>query len=962
MEPNVIGRLRALAAEATAAKARWAERFAAEVEFAEGLARLHPDKAPRWGGLVERATGVVSKALQSGSARRLPQAVREAEAALAPIGRVAKKYTVHCAGHAHIDMNWLWPWPETVAVTNDTFTTVLNLMAEFDDFCFTQGQASVYDIVRQYNPDLLEQIKRRVAEGRWEVAAVHWVEGDKNLACGESLARHLLYTRRFMKELFGLEPEDVPLDWEPDTFGHACTIPTIVGRGAVRQYYMCRGGAAQKPPVFWWEGPDGSRILVNLEMTGYNGHIGPHNAMEMLAFCEKTGLTDWLNVYGVGDHGGGPTRQDVLRAHEMDAWPVFPRVRLSTTRPFYAALARNGDRWPVVRGELNFEFTGCYTSQSRIKRANRLGENHCLEAEAAATLALRALGRAYPAGQLREAWTNVLFGQFHDILPGSGIAATRHYQLGLFQETGAATGMIKTLSLRSFASAVDTSFAGPAGGGEREARAMGAGAGYASRLSGVSAAAHVKAGPRPFVVFNPTAWDRREVVVATVWNVASAAGIQDVNQMRFVARGADGTAVPAQRVAGKQWYWGHECVELAFPASVGALGYAAYVIEEGDAPQPAEGAARCRAGFHGWERQPVGQNALENEFLEVVFDNATGGIVRLLDKRTGLDLADPACPLGVPECVLERPRGMSAWIQAAPLKRICPLEVVSLEPGLLGPHAASMVVKARVNESEVTVTYALKGGQPWLEMEARVRWVEMGGKGGTPALLMRFPLALDGARARYEVPFGSIERDLHGGEEVPALRWADVGGRARGTRKAGGCALLNDCKYGHSLEASTLRLTLLRSSADPDPFPEVAEHEARMALVPHGQAPSAADLTRLAAAFNHPLQVISTDVHAGRLPAAAGALTEMRPAGVLVTSVKKCEEDDALIFRLLETAGRGSVATVKMDERVMGRPTEAVEVDLLERPVAASGVRCLPDGFSVRMPPLGIASVKVRFA
>ena len=146
---------------------------------------------------------------------------------------MAKTYTVHNVGHAHIDMNWMWPWPETVAVTNDTFTTVLRLMDEFPDFRFTQSQASVYEIARRYNPALFERIKARVAEGRWEVAASQWVEGDKNLASGEAIARHLLYTRRFMEEQLGLKPEDVPIDFEPDTFGHAHTIPTLVSRGGV---------------------------------------------------------------------------------------------------------------------------------------------------------------------------------------------------------------------------------------------------------------------------------------------------------------------------------------------------------------------------------------------------------------------------------------------------------------------------------------------------------------------------------------------------------------------------------------------------------------------------------------------------------------------------------------------------------------------------------------------------------
>jgi len=948
-----IEQLRGVLAHAQGAKARWAERFAAEVEFAEGLARLHPDKAAEWRKLIEAAIEAVARAVGAHGTNALEDAVREAEHTMAPIGKVAKTYTIHCVGHAHIDMNWLWSWPETVAVTNDTFHTVLRLMDEFEDFCFTQSQASVYEIARRYCPELFERIRARVAEGRWEVAAVHWVEGDKNMASGESLARHLLYTRRFTQEHFGLGPDELTLDWQPDTFGHAHTIPGIVSRGGVRRYYMCRGGADPKPPVFWWQGPDGSRVLVCLETTWYNGSIDEHNSEALLSFCEKTGLRDWMNVYGVGDHGGGPTRRDLARAREMTAWPVYPTFRLAKAKDFYDILEAEGDRWPVLDRELNYEFTGCYTSQSRIKRANRLGENYCLEAETAAALAWRALGRSYPADRIREAWINTLFGHFHDILPGSGIVATREYQLGLFQATAAATGMVKTHSLRALAGAVDTSFASGAQADAGQRLATGAGAGYAASPSGISGAAQAGGGPAPFVVFNPNAWRRDEVVTATVWGPQSGAGVSDWRRMRFAVRRPDGSLVPAQ-ATGSGNYWGHNYVEVAFPVSVGPLGYATCSIEEGQAPQP-EGGARCLAGWHGGERQPAGQSRLENEFLEVAFDHLSGGVVRLLDKRTGRDLADPARPLGLPEYVLERPRSMSAWITADPRRTVCPLELVSFEPGQQGPYVASMVTKARVNDSEVTVTYTLKAGQPWLEIGVRARWVEIGGEEGTPALRMRFPFALNAPKARYEIPFGSIERDLNAGEEVPALRWADV------SDAEAGCALLNDGKYGHSLDGSTLRLMLIRSSKDPDPYPEVGDHEVRMALVPHGEAPAVAELVRLGAGFNHPLLVVGTDVHCGDLPAAGAASAEVSPANVVLTSLKKAEDSDAVILRLLETAGEVTRTTVKLDAALLGKPAAAQEVDLLERPVAEPSAKVSGQSVSVEVPALGIASVKVTF-
>lgn len=943
------------------------ERFLAEIEFAEGLTDLVGTKtAASWPKLIDQAFAIVSAAIEDGLIDALEKAVDRAESLLAPIGKVAKTYTLHCAGHGHIDMNWMWSWPETVAVTNDTFMTVLKLMDEFDDFCYTQSQASVYEIIRRYNPAMFEQIKARVKQGRWEVAASHWVEGDKNIASGESLARHLLYTRRFMKEYMGLTPEDVTIDWSPDTFGHAITIPAIDARGGVKHYYMCRGGNWEKPPVFWYKSPDGSKILVNLETTWYNDHIAPHNAMAMLKFCKKTGLRDWLNVYGVGDHGGGPTRRDILRCYEMDGWPIYPTFTFATTREYYNILEKNGDKWPVIDKELNFEFTGCYTSQTQIKRNNRLGENYMVEAEIAASLATRILGHDYPAQALRDNWVEVLFSHFHDILPGSGVAETRQYNQGQFQNVAAAASMIKTQSLRAIAAAVDTSFAGSTVTTEdeftpgRTSIAIGGGAGRNGWWGGLSHAGHVVDGPRPFVVFNPTAWDRTEVVQVTIWDAHTGPAGGELKDKAFVVRTADGTVIPAQKIKDGN-YWGHRYLDLVFPVNIKSLGFTTYVVEEGtvdgfNAPVKCEEALLRQVSF------APGLPPLENEFLKVQFDSLTGGVKSLVDKASGRDLATSADPLGVLEYVLERPFGMSAWVFGPAQHVDKNLQAFSVLHKQSGPFQASVEAKLKVENSDVTVTYTLKAGQPILEIAIQVRWVEIGSEAkGTPALHMRFPMALSDAKGLYEVPFGAIERDLNSGEEVPALRWVDITGKAASGKGAmAGCAVANDSKYGYSLEGSTLRATLIRSSYDPDPIPEVGDHTIRFAVMPHAARPATADLVRLGASFNHPLQVVATVVHKGNLKTAAQIVTA-DPDGIVLTSMKKAEEDTGLVIRLQETTGKATTAKVTLSAALLGKVKDVVEVDLLERPVAKSTAAKTADGFSVKVIGSGIASVKVVF-
>lgn len=952
-----------------------ATRFTAQADFARRLAAFEGDAAAGWEDLIVRAERILAPALTGGSRKDLEDALAEAEAALSPIGAVAKQHTIHCVGHGHIDMNWMWGWPETVAVTNDTFLTVLKLMDEFPDLTYSQSQASVYEIARVYNPELFERIKERVKEGRWEISASHWVEGDRNLASGESLTRHLLYTRRFMKEHFGLEPEDILIDWSPDTFGHANTIPTIDVRGGVRHYYLCRPGATPRPAVFWWQGPDGSRVLVNRETVWYNSELAPQSVNALLEFREKTGLKDWMQVYGVGDHGGGPTRRDIRMAMDMDTWPIFPNFRFATTRDFFKILEAHGDRWPVLEEELNYEFAGCYVSQSFIKKANRFGENAACEAETAATLAYRALGRPYPGDKLRDAWVDVLFNHFHDILPGSGVADTRTYNQGQFQGVMAATGMVKTHALRALAANIDTSFGqgeeGPDIAPELEPIGQGAGAGRDSKFAAVSDLAHTVDGPRPIVIFNPTAWPRAEVVHVTVWDAQTGLNPGDLNEKTFVARDSQGNVIPAQRT-GTGNYWGHKYMDLAFPAAVGPLGYAAYVIEEGVAPDHTPGVHAEIAMEGGWGvNLRGGSYVLENEYLRVGFDKTTAGIIEFVDKRTGKNLASATEPMALLEYVLERPQSGSSWIFGDTQRRDYPLEVEGfghnigpdwvIDAKANSPHVATAQARVLAGGSKVSIVFQLKAGQPWLDITVSTRWVEQGSPEiGIPQLSICFPSALTNVTPRYETPFGSVTRDVHPGREVPALRWADMAGTLGEGGDRAGLTLVNDSKYGHALDGGTMRLTLLRSTYDPDPLPEYGDHTFRMALAPHDGDATVADLVRLGAGFNHPLQPVQTEAHGGDLPAALENGLVCDAPNVIASQIKKAEDGDGVIFRLYETDGKETKVSVQLAAPLFGTPAEAVEVDFIERPTAKNTASTTADGFTVTVPAHGIASVRVR--
>ena len=203
------------------------ERLKFQLRFAYRLSKIEGGK------FDDLLNSVCNKVLEKSEVSKIitPEITEFFENELVPISKVAKEYTLHMVSHAHIDMNWMWGYQETVALTVDTVRTVLTLMEEYPDFVYTQPQASVYAILEEYAPELIEKIRMRVKEGRWEASVSGWVEEDKNMVSAESLARHLLYARRYISDLLEIPTEKLDLDFAPDTFGHGCHVPEFLNQG-----------------------------------------------------------------------------------------------------------------------------------------------------------------------------------------------------------------------------------------------------------------------------------------------------------------------------------------------------------------------------------------------------------------------------------------------------------------------------------------------------------------------------------------------------------------------------------------------------------------------------------------------------------------------------------------------------------------------------------------------------------
>ncbi len=937
------------------------ERLQAEITFVRDLATLHPVEGAAWPSLADQAEKVWADALAAG--KGTAETLGLAEAVLSPAANIARSYTIHCVGHAHIDMNWQWPWQETVETCIATTRSVLRLMRDYPAFCFSQSQASVYEILRSYAPELFAEIRERIREGRWEVTASHWVEGERNTAGAEAMVRQLVNTRAWMQEHLGLKPEDVVVDWVPDCFGHAATIPSIDARAGVRHYYHWRSGGIDRPPAFWWKAPDGSRLLVVRETSGscqgYNGNVTVDMGKDILAFVRQTGGRDWMSVYGVGDHGGGPTRRNIARILDMDTWPIWPHCVFSTTRRFFKTLELLGDRLPTWDRELNTEYSGCLISQSAIKRTNRQVENALSDTDAANALVQSACGHPFPRDRMTGAWREALLTHFHDILPGSGVAATRHYTLGMAQRILAETTTIQSRALATLVANIDTSAVGApnlkVAVPNQLPVNLGAGAGFT--IGNTSAGQPVDGWPVAAVLHNPAPWTRHEVIALRVWE--GHIPFTQSPRTRFGLRDHTGKIVAAQ-VLKKGRYWSHTFIDVAVPVEVAASGWSTYaVIEEVAANEPGQRVTLIQDQEGNRNHPPIvplvsGTLGFDNDILSVRFDRVRGGIASLVHRPSGRDFVPPGACLGLPEIAMERPYKMNSWIINDLQESFTPV-CEALEVVAEGPHLASIVARYRHGDSRIALTWSLGAGAATLQLGVEARWLEHGSSGkGTPRLSLRLPLNITNPVATAEIPFGTLERHEPAGRTMPCLRHVGVGG------SNGSMIVANDGLSNYALDKEGLTIHLLRSSYEPDPLPEIGDHAWTLILAPSPDkyAPEAAH--RLGVNLNHPLRWTLTDAHPGRLPAASTAVLHAKPDTATVTQVKPAEDGDGIIIRLQELAGKTGEINVHLDPTVWGTLRSVSAVDLLERAIADGQARHSKTTCTVLLSARSILSLRLR--
>ena len=812
-------------------------------------------------------------------------------------------------GHSHIDMAWMWRLRHTREKARRTFTTVLHLMRQFPEYHFLHTSPQLYAFVQQDEPALFEQIREKVAQGRWEVGGGMWVEPDTNLISGESLVRQILFGKRYARETFGRASEVLVL---PDTFGFSAALPQLMRKSGLKYFLTSKISWSQfnRAPydTFRWRGIDGSEVLayfVTTPETGstfytYNGLLEPGDVKgQWENYQQKEINQEVLHLFGFGDGGGGPTVGMLESGRLLDSLPGIPRARQGRVDDFFQRLAQRVS-WrdlPVWDGELYLEYhRGTYTSQGASKRANRRAERLYHDAEWTCALAdILLKEQKYPAEALNEGWKMILLNQFHDVLPGSSI---RDVYIDSMQQYG----QVRQAGVEALEAA--------------RGRLLDEGI----RLEG-----------RRLVVFNALPWTRTDLVKVALRE----------NEEALQVIGLDGQPLPSQRVIEEG-----QTVLLVEAGPAPGMGYQCFQLENG--------ASKAEAA----NEISVTEQRMENPYYVIAL-NEKGQLTSVWDKQREREVLAPGKRGNVLQAFEDRPLGADAWdidiYYQEKLREVDRLvECRVLESG---PVRGALLLRWQFAESLVSQIVTIYAHQPRIDFRSAVDWHEH-----KVMLKTAFPVDIRAARASYDIQFGVVERPTHWNTswdyarfEVAGQKWAEL------AEPDFGVGLLNDCKYGYDVKENVLRLTLLRSPTEPDPQADQGLHLFTYSLLPHPgswrRAHGPDGLIAQGYALNHPLRGVLAKAHPqGSLPEQF-SLVQGEPDNVIVETVKRSEDGEGWIIRVYESyQNRTQEARL-----VFGLPPARVmECNLMEE--EETPVKVLEKRITFALAPFEIKTFKVWFS
>lgn len=768
-------------------------------------------------------------------------------------------------GHSHIDTAWLWPIKETIKKCSRTFSNTLALLDEFPEHIFAQSQPQLYEYTKEYYPELYEEIKKKVEEGRWELVGNSWVECDTNVPSGESLVRQILYGKNFFKDEFGKWSDIL---WMPDVFGYSWALPQIIKRSGMEFFYTAKlnNNDVNRFPysLFWWQGVDGTKVISYLQRATYNGEINPSFINELWTNYDEKELHDEvLGTYGFGDGGGGPTYEMLEYSKRLKNFPGMPKTKIDSAQAFFEKVKSNSGDLPLWNDEMYYEFhRGTYTSQANTKKNNRKSELLYRQSEIISSIVLNKLKLEYPLEELTQGWKLILLNQFHDIIPGSSINEVykdcekdykKVFDIGYSIEDKALKALVNNINFEN-----------------------------SENLNKACDSVNI-------VVFNFLSWP----VTGLAQIIIPLEDMPNCSFERLILEDMEGNKVSCNVNKIDE-----ENVKVCFEAfSVPSIGYASYKltkIEQASIANETDESSNNKI--------KVTKDLMENDYFRIKI-NSEGLIYSIYDKKAERNVLTEGGFANELQIFEDRPARESAWnIDIEYQKKSWPVDnVKSIEVKEVSAIKGVLRVVKVFNNSEIAQDITIYASTPRIDFNTQVEWQE------TEKLLKAaFDVDILSSYATYEIAFGSIKRPTHWNTswdkakfEVPAHKWADL------SEGGYGVSVLNDCKYGYDIKDNIMRITLLKAPIYPDPVADKGYHEFVYSLYPHSGDWISGNTVNAGYELNVPLKAVYTKAEGkdAYLPQIA-SFVNVDKTNVIIDSIKVAEDGDGFIMRLYESSGK----------------------------------------------------------
>ncbi|XP_074643597.1 alpha-mannosidase 2C1-like isoform X2 [Tubulanus polymorphus] len=756
------------------------------------------------------------------------------------------QHLVHAMGHCHIDSAWLWSYPETIRKCARSWASTIRLMQTYPDFTFVCSQAQQYDWVKKHYPELYNQIKHYVKEGRFIPVGGAWVEMDGNLPSGESFIRQFLYGQRFFLQEFNIKCQEF---WLPDTFGYSAQLPQILNHVGIKRFVTQKlsWNLVNKFPhhTFHWEGIDGSEVIAHFPPGESYNMMG--NIDELLKtvnnFEDKGRSNHSLFLFGYGDGGQGPTEEmleKLKRVANVDGCPI---VQMSSPDDYFHAVeaneADNLNRWV---GELYLELhNGTYTTQAKTKEKNRKCEVLLHDIEFLASLAIsRNQGNVYPSEDLQHLWQLLMLNQFHDVLPGSSIQEVYKDAATYYKE-------IETTGKRLIGDSLKTIFPLEVGSDDVTA------------------------------VINTVGWSRNEVISLSMNNTVNSPARKKIKD--------DTSQTDA---------YGNTLIMVNVPS----YGYS-IDLDRDSINGPAKVGITRDHEYH----------FLKNCCITAYIDSL-GRIVKLIHNKSGKNAIADDCYGNQFVIFDDRPLYWDAWdVMDYHLETRKPVEHPIQLTKILdeGPLRASVEVSVKISDqSYIKQVISLDAGSPYLRFDTEVHWYENRKflKVEFPVNVCSMQATYEIQSGHFQRPTHFNTSWDWAKYEVCSHRWADL------SEYNWGVSILNDSKYGFSTLKNVMRLSLLRSPKAPDDKADMGVHRFAYALMPHTGTFQDAGVIQQAYNMNFPLRLHSISKMESVPISSFSFFQLDTPAVILETIKKSEDCNNVLVLRFYEAFGSRTSLTL----------------------------------------------------